>query len=168
MKPRPSLVPPREPSELPSHEPLVQLCAFQVGAEEYAVDIMRVEEILPPQPLTAIPRAPAYVEGVLQLRGAVLPVVDLRKRLRGPAAPAPLRTRLLICLLGRRRVAMAVDRVTEVVSVRRSEIKPAPALLADGARPFVVGVWGPPTRLRLLLDLKALLAAEAAAGERRT
>jgi purine-binding chemotaxis protein CheW len=164
MSTRPSLVPNREPSELPVHEPLVQLCAFQVGAEEYAVDIMRVEEILPPQPLTAIPRAPAYVEGVLQLRGAVLPVVDLRKRLLGPGAAAPARTRLLICLLGRRRVAMAVDRVTEVVHVRRSDIKPAPALLAGNARPFVVGVWGPPTRLKLLLDLKALLAADAAAA----
>jgi purine-binding chemotaxis protein CheW len=164
MRPRPSLVPQRVPSELPPHEPLVQLCAFQVGAEEFAVDIMRVEEILPPQPLTAIPRAPAYVEGVLQLRGAVLPVVDLRKRLLGAGAPAPARTRLLICLLGRRRVAMAVDRVTEVVHVRRSDIKPAPPLLSGGARPFVVGVWGPPTRLKLLLDLKALLAADAAGG----
>ena len=162
MSTRPSLVPTREPSELPVHEPLVQLCAFQVGAEEYAVDIMRVEEILPPQPLTAIPRAPSYVEGVLQLRGAVLPVVDLRKWLLGAGAPPPTRTRLLICLLGRRRVAMAVDRVTEVVHVRKSDIKPAPPLLSTGARPFVVGVWGPPTRLKLLLDLKALLAADAA------
>ena len=162
MRPRPSLVPQRAPSELPPHEPLVQLCAFQVGAEEYAVDIMRVEEILPPQPLTAIPRAPSYVEGVLQLRGAVLPVVDLRKRLLGAGAPPPARTRLLICLLGRRRVAMAVDRVTEVVHVRKSDIKPAPPLLSAGARPFVVGVWGPPARLKLLLDLKALLAADAA------
>ena len=164
MSPRPSLVPPRTPSELPAHEPLVQLCAFQVGAEEYAVDIMRVEEILPPQALTTIARAPAYVEGVMQLRGAVLPVVDLRKRLLGPAAPAPARTRLLVCLLGRRRVAMAVDRVTEVLHVRRSDIKAAPPLLSGGARPCVVGVCGPPTRLKLLLDLKALLAADAAAA----
>ncbi|MBF5046354.1 purine-binding chemotaxis protein CheW [Aggregicoccus sp. 17bor-14] len=161
MRTRPSLVPTRPHSELPSHEPPVQLCAFLVGSEEYAVDIMRVEEILPPQPLTAMPRAPVYVEGVIQLRGAVLPVVDLRKRLLGPGAPPPSRTRLLICLFGRRRVAVAVDRVTEVVHVRKSEIKPAPPLQAAGQRPFVVGVWGPPARLKLLLDLKALLAADA-------
>jgi purine-binding chemotaxis protein CheW len=87
--------------------------------------------------------------------------VDLRKRLLGPDAPPPARTRLLVCWLGRRRVAFGVDRVSEVVRLRRSEIKPAPGLRAVGAAPFVVGVCGPPERLKLLLDVKALLLAEA-------
>lgn len=152
--------PPHSEGEEPPKDPLVQLCSFQVGREDYLVDIMRVVEILPPQPITPIPRAPAIVEGVLHLRGAILPVVDLRKRLLGPDAPEPPRTRLLVCLLGRRRVAVRVDRVTEVIRVRRSELKPAPSLLSPGRTPFVVGVWGPPERLRLLLDLKALLRTE--------
>ena len=141
-------------------DPLVQLCAFFVGAEEYVVDIMRVEEILPPQRLTPIRGAPAFIEGVIHLRGSILPVVDLRKRLLGPDAPVPTRTRLLVCWLGRRRVAFAVDRVSEVVRLRRSEIKPAPAIGAVGPAPFVVGVCGKPEQLKLLLDLKALLLAE--------
>jgi len=152
-------------------DPLVQLCAFFVGAEEYAVDIMRVEEILQPQRLTPVRGAPSFLEGVIRLRGAILPVVDLRKRLLGVEAPVDTpKTRLLVCWVGRRRVAFTVDRVSEVVRLRRSEIKPAPALGAVGPAPFVVGVYGEPEtreapsadseRLKLLLDVKALLLAE--------
>jgi purine-binding chemotaxis protein CheW len=142
-------------------DPLVQLCAFFVGPEEYAVDIMRVEEILPPQRLTPIRGAPPFIEGVIHLRGSIIPVVDLRKRLLGgEAPPSTPKTRLLVCWLGRRRVALVVDRVSEVVRMRRSEIKPAPAIGAVGPAPFVVGVCGSPERLKLLLDVKALLLAE--------
>ncbi|XXF80519.1 chemotaxis protein CheW [Myxococcaceae bacterium GXIMD 01537] len=152
--------PPRASGPEAPRDPPVQLCAFMVGREEYVVDIMRVVEILPPQLVTPIPRAPALVEGVLHLRGAILPVVDLRKRLLGSDVPETPRSRLLVCLLGRRRVAVRVDRVTEVVRALRSELKPAPPLVAGGQAPFVVGVWGPPERPRLLLDLKALLRAD--------
>ncbi|MHA7629697.1 chemotaxis protein CheW [Corallococcus sp. M7] len=147
-------------SETPAAEAEVQLCAFFVGNEEYVLDIMRVEEILPPQRVIPIPHAPAFVEGVLHLRGAMLPVVDLHRRLLGQPAQETRRTRLLVCRLGTRRVVARVDRVAEVLRVRRCDIKPAPALMAGGRTPFVVGVCGPPERLRLLLDLKALLRAE--------
>lgn len=163
---------------------LVQLCVFFVGSEEYAVDIMRVEEILQPQRLTPIRGAPSFLEGVIRLRGAVIPVVDLRKRLLGQSEPVNTpKTRLLVCWLGRKRVAFTVDRVSEVLRVRRGDIKPAPALGAVGPAPFVVGVYGEPEattrdkrslqergseRLRLLLDVKALLLAELVhAGHRR-
>ncbi len=157
LLPRPS----RHPEDAPPRDPTVQLCVFQVGSEEYAIDIMRVEEILPPRIVTPIPRAPSLMQGVLHLRGAILPVVDLRARLLGGAGgPESPRSRLLVCYLGRRRVAVRVDRVTEVVRVRRGELKPAPTFAAAGHSPFVVGVFGPPERLRLLLDLKALLRLE--------
>ncbi|HYO53626.1 chemotaxis protein CheW [Archangium sp.] len=168
-------------------DPLVQLCAFFVGPEEYAVDIMRVEEILQPQTLTPIRGAPPFIEGIIRLRGSIIPVVDLRKRLFGVEAPVDTpKTRLLVCWLSRRRVAFTVDRVSEVVRLRRSEIKPAPAIGAVGPAPFVVGVYGEPEkrelekkreperrglekrapetrgqeRLKLLLDVKALLLSE--------
>jgi purine-binding chemotaxis protein CheW len=149
-------------------DPLVQLCCFAVGREEYVVDIMRVEEILPPQRVIAVPRAPPFVEGMLQLRGALLPVVDLRQRLSTTEVPPSPKTRLLVCLLGRRRLALRVDRVTEVMRVRRSDIKPAPALLSPGRTPFVLGVCGTTERPRLLLDIKALLRAEVERESKRT
>ncbi len=148
------------PEDSAARDPLVQLCCFTVGREEYVIDIMRVEEILPPQRVIPVPRAPSFVEGMLHLRGALLPVVDLRERLMTTEAPPSPKTRLLVCLLGRRRLALRVDRVTEVMRVRRSELKPAPALLSPGRAPFVVGVCGTVERPRLLLDIKALLRAE--------
>jgi purine-binding chemotaxis protein CheW len=156
------------PEDSAPRDPLVQLCCFSVGREEYVVDIMRVEEILPPQRVIPVPRAPSFVEGMLHLRGALLPVVDLRQRLSATEAPPSPKTRLLVCLLGRRRLALRVDRVTEVLRVRRSEIKPAPALLSPGRTPFVIGVCGPPERPRLLLDLKALLRAEVERETKKT
>jgi purine-binding chemotaxis protein CheW len=163
---------PRRPrlEEAAPRDPLVQLCSFFVGKEEYVVDIMRVEEILPPQKVIPVPRAPSFVEGMLHVRGVLLPVVDLRQRLSGAEAGGPVapKTRLLVCLLGRRRLALRVDRVTEVVRVRKSEIKPAPALLSPGRAPFIVGVCGTPERPRLLLDIKALLRAEVEREAKRT
>lgn len=154
---------PRRPRPDPAApvDPVMKLCSFAVGKEEYVLDIMRVEEILPPQKIIPVPRAPSFVEGMLHLRGAMLPVVDLRQRLiASPEVQPSPRSRLLVCLLGRRRLALRVDRVTEVMRVRRSEIKPAPALLSPGRTPFVVGVCGTQERPRLLLDIKALLRAE--------
>ncbi|MHB8876580.1 MAG: chemotaxis protein CheW [Myxococcaceae bacterium] len=137
--------------------PGVQLCAFCLGSEEYVIDIMRIEEILQLQKVTPVPRAPSFVEGVVNLRGVIVPVVDLRKRLSsGPPRPR-LKPKLLVCRIGRRRVGLMVDGVTEVVRVQKSDIKPAPGLSTQGSKAAVIGVCGPPDRLKLLLDLKAVL-----------
>ncbi|HSN93026.1 MAG TPA: chemotaxis protein CheW [Anaeromyxobacteraceae bacterium] len=157
-----------DPSDLgraarPAADPLVQLCTFRVGGEDYALDIMRVREIIPPLPVTPVPRAPAFVEGVAHLRGEVLPVVDVRKRFGLPAEPPTRRTRFLVVVVGRRRLALVVDEVCEVLRVRRSELRPAPALVGLDAPRFFLGVAGAaekrgaPGRLRLLLNVKALL-----------
>ncbi|MGQ0504651.1 MAG: chemotaxis protein CheW [Myxococcaceae bacterium] len=141
-----------------SHEEPVQLCIFLAGSEEFALDLMRVEEILPPQKVTPVPGAPAFVEGVTNLRGKVIPVVDLRKQLGSGPPPPKFRPKLLVCLVGRRRVGLLVDGVSEVLRLKRSAIKPAPAMGSSQMR-HVVGVCGPPEKLKLLLNLKALLQA---------
>lgn len=136
----------------------VQLCCFFVGAQELAVDIMRVEEILQPARVTPVVGAPPFVEGVIDLRGAVIPVVDLRKRLRAQGEPpSHLKPKMLVCLLGRRRIALSVDGVSEVIRVSRSALKPSPAFEPPGREPLVIGVCGPPEAMKLLLDVKALL-----------
>jgi purine-binding chemotaxis protein CheW len=140
-----------------------QLCAFWVGAEEYALDIMRVEEILQPLKCTAVPDAPDFVEGVIDLHGTIVPVIDLHRRLGSGSPPPRAKPKLLICKIGQRRVALRVDGVSEVVRVQRSEVKAAPRF-AGPRQSFVVGVWGPPQRLKLLLDLKGLLRSGKAAA----
>jgi purine-binding chemotaxis protein CheW len=147
---------------------LVQLCTFRIGGEDYAVDIMRVREIIHPLPITPVPRAPAFVEGVVRLRGEVIPVLDVRRRLGVAQAPTSRKTRFLVVNVARRRIGLVVDEVCEVLRLPRREIRPAPALGSDGPR-FFLGVCGgdaaqgaarrsgSPGRLRLLLDVKALL-----------
>lgn len=137
----------------------VQLCAFRLGDEEYVLDIMRIEEILQPHATTRVVGAPEWVTGVINLRGAIVPVVDLRVRLQSKGEPPPkLKPKFLVCRVGRRRVALRVDGVTEVVRVGLDELKPAPAILSGGHSAYVVGVCGPPDRLRLLLDVKAAIS----------
>jgi purine-binding chemotaxis protein CheW len=143
----------------------VQLCTFRIGGEDYAIDIMRVREIIHPLPITKVPRAPAFVEGVVRLRGEDIPVLDVRKRLGVEAQPETRKSRFLIVNVARRRLGLVVDEVCEVLRLPRSEIRPAPPLEAGGPR-FFVGVCGGEAgsgrrpahvRLRLLLDVKALL-----------
>ncbi|HUL59682.1 MAG TPA: chemotaxis protein CheW [Anaeromyxobacteraceae bacterium] len=149
-------------------DPIVQLCTFRVAGEDYAVDIMRVREIIPPRPVTRVPRAVAFVEGVVRLRGEVVPVVDLRRRLGFPPEPPTRKTKLVLVRVGPSTLALVVDEVCEVLRVPRSEIRAAPPLPGSGPR-FVLGVCGGdrappqrrggPARLRLLLDVRTLLEA---------
>ncbi|HET7753260.1 MAG TPA: chemotaxis protein CheW [Anaeromyxobacteraceae bacterium] len=125
-------------------EALVELCAFRVGEEEYVLDIRRIREIIHPQPVTAVPRAPAWMEGVIDLRGEVLPLIDVRKRLGLPPRTSSRRAKILIVNVAGRILGLLVDAVSEVVRIPRSAIGPPPALLAQtasGARLFL-GVVG--------------------------
>ncbi|HVE84633.1 MAG TPA: chemotaxis protein CheW [Myxococcales bacterium] len=137
-----------------------QLCAFAVGAEEYAIDIHRVLEILQPPPLTQVPRAPGVVDGVTNLRGEIVPMVDLRRALQAEGPVDARRRKLLVCLVGRRKVGFLVDRVTQVVRASRDELKPVPPLGGGPyLSPFVIGVCSRGARLLLLLDLRAVLGS---------
>jgi purine-binding chemotaxis protein CheW len=148
---------------------LAQLCTFRVGGEDYAIDIMRVREIIRPLPITPVPRAPAFVEGVVRLRGEVIPVVDVRKRFGLPASPPTRKTKFLVVHVAGRRLGLVVDEVCEVLRLPRGELRPAPSLVGLDAPRFFLGVCGgeqapsggrrgaSASRLRLLLNVKALL-----------
>lgn len=148
----------------PVSDPVVPLCAFAVGEQEYVVDVMRIRSIVRPLPISRVPHAPHWVEGMIELRGAVVPVVDLRKRLGAPAPTPGPKARMLICAVGGREVALLVDRVLEVMRIARGSIRAAPPLLRrDGPR-FYLGVVEAQvrgeSRLRLLLNLRALLDSD--------
>ena len=157
-------MPGSDPARGGAADPLAQLCTFRVGGEDYALDIMRVREIIHPLPITPVPRAPAFVEGVIRLRGDVIPVLDVRKRLGLRLAPPTRKSRFLVVNVARRRIALVVDEVREVLRLPRSEIRPAPALGAAPGPRFFLGVCGGDraggkggASLRLLLNVKALL-----------
>lgn len=112
-----------------------QLVVFRLGQEEFGVPIDSVQEIVRvPEQLTQVPRAPAFVEGVINLRGAVLPVVDLRRRLGLPDAARSDRQRIMVFVIDGVRTGFIVDSVAEVLKVERRAIEPAPCLSAEQSR----------------------------------
>jgi purine-binding chemotaxis protein CheW len=148
---------------------LVQLCVVRIGGESYALDLKRVEEIVPVPALTPLPKAPSFLEGVVRRRGEVLPVVDARKRLGVTAASVPSlkpsgkprkTERLVICRIGNRRIGVLVDAVTQVQRVSTAALRPAPMSHRPGTTPHVLGVMGEGDHLTLLLDVKALVTED--------
>jgi purine-binding chemotaxis protein CheW len=139
----------------------VQLCAFRISEEEYVIDIMRVEEILAVPAITRVRRAPSFVEGVVNLRGAIIPVVDVRRQLLGEVPFPAASERLVLCKLGASRVALRVDAVSAIVKVPMDALQLAPLAGKKGFRAHVLGVCTVGARLLLMLDVKALLVERA-------
>lgn len=141
---------------------LVQLVAFGVADGDYAVDIMRIKEIINPVPVTPMPKAPPFIEGVIELRGAILPIIDVRKRFDVAPTPPTRATKYLIVGLDigvdRIIVGLIVDRVSEPLRVPKSDIKPAPHL-SIAERPHFNGVVSHHGKMLMVLDVDALLGA---------
>ena len=137
---------------------LIQLATFVVGTETYALDIMRIKEIIQPLKITSVPKVPAFIEGVIELRGSILPVVDLRKRFDLPATPATRASKYVIVGIEGRIVGLVVDAVGEVLRVGDQEISAAPELQGDAAQYFA-GVCRHDGRILFILDLDRILSS---------
>ena len=147
----------------PLQESTLQVACFRAGGRECAVDVMRIAEVVQPLPVTPLPAAPDFVEGLVELRGRFLPVIDLRRRF-GDAAPAD-RTlgKYVVAPLGGSPVALVVDEVTGVERIPTALIQPPPSLASGAVTPaFVSGLVKWEERVLFLLDLEAVLTG----GER--
>lgn len=144
--------PPVEPPEVRR-----EWLTFRLGAEDYAIEIEHVREILKAPALTEVPRAPAHVLGVIMVRGEVVAVFDPRRRLAlAPGAP-DRRARVLVCDAGEGQRGVLVDSVSHVVRLPPSAIEPRPGGLAGPAADYIRGIGRDRGRLFILLDLPALL-----------
>lgn len=140
---------------------LVQWVTFRLGEEEYAVDVAQVQEIVRLVSITPVPRSPDHVEGVINLRGRIVPVVDLALRLGLPKRERTSASRIVITQVGDRTVGMLVDAVSEVLRLPASQIEAAPDLLkASLSHDFFTGVGKLEERLLILLDLPRVLSRE--------
>ena len=137
----------------------IQLACFRLGDANFAADIMRIKEILKPQRLTKLPRTPAFVEGVINLRGTVIPVLDLRKRFELPDRAPLEESRLLVVALSRQLVGLVVDDVTEVVTVTAHDIKPPPNVAEVIGTEYLIGVCLVRDSLIMLLNLDTILTS---------
>ena len=142
-------------------EDIVQLAAFRVDSEEYVVDIMRVKQIIRPVKVTPVRKGPRFVEGVINLRGAVVPIVDMRKRFELPETEEASRKIIIMTIEGRS-IGLMVDGVTEVVRVPRSSIRPAPGLLELDRAPYFLGVCHHRGRTLILLNVRNIIASDEA------
>lgn len=136
---------------------ILQLVTFHVGKEEFGVDILDVREINRLMDITRVPHAPEFVEGVINLRGQVIPVVDLRRRFRLAAAERDKNNRIVVVELTGKVVGFLVDSVSEVLRVPSSLVEPPPAIAGGIDSDYIRGVVKLEDRLLVLLDLQRLL-----------
>ena len=135
----------------------LQLVTFHLGDEEFGVKILVVNEIIRLTQITQVPNAPPFIEGVINLRGRVLPVVGLRKRFNMKNIPLDDRSRIIVMELNHNVVGFLVDAVSEVLRLPESTVEPAPAVVAGIGSEYIEGVGKLDDRLLILLDLEALL-----------
>ncbi len=139
-----------------------QLVVFELANEHYGVEIAAVESIIKMQPITAVPQAPAFVEGITNLRGSVLPVMDLRKRFglatAGQSAQmAHDERRIVVVSMDGMKIGMIVDAVSEVLRVQEEAIEPPPPMVTTINSAFITGIAKVGERLIILLDLGKVL-----------
>ena len=148
-------------ARMQKQEEEIQLVVFKLGEEELGVNIHQVREIVRLVPITPIPRAPEFIEGVVNLRGQVLAVMDLAKRLDIPSKPRSEKTRIVVVELENNAVGMIVDEVSEVLRIPTSKVEKTPQLIeSEISQRYITGVGKLKDRLLILIDLVAILSAE--------
>lgn len=139
---------------------LLQLVSFVVENEEFGVDILRVQEIIRPIQVTRVPNAPSFVEGVINLRGRIIPVVDLRKRFGFDARERDSDTRIVVVELQDKVIGFMTDAVKEVIRINQDVIEPPPDLAVGIDAHYIRSVAKLDDRLLILLDLDAVISKE--------
>jgi purine-binding chemotaxis protein CheW len=154
----------------------VQLVLFKMSGSEFGVEIHQVREINRVGEITKVPKAPDFLEGVMNLRGRIVPVVDLKKRFKLPAVEETSQSRVIITEVGDQFIGLWVDKVTEVLKVAPSAVAPPPEMILTIAGEYLSGLVEVKDRLVILLNLprilrldeiKALADAEMAASEEK-
>lgn len=141
------------------------LC-FLLGDEEYGINIMEIKELIKPRELTEVPRAPHFVDGIISLRGVIVPVINLRKRLGLAARRLSNQERIVIVRHGESLSGLRVDAVTGVVRIADHRREATPAVLEGVDREFVAGIGRSDDRMVILLDVQHAADAGSQPGER--
>lgn len=142
---------------------LLQLVSFKIGEEEFGINILQVQEINRMMQITQVPNSPEFVDGVVNLRGRIIPVVDLRARLTMPRVEHDSRTRIIVVELDSSTVGFIVDEVSEVLRIPKSITEPPPAMVAGIQSDYITAVAKMEDRLLILLDLEKIFTTEETA-----
>lgn len=136
---------------------ILQLVTFKMGTEEYAVDILKVQEINRMSEIAKVPNAPQYVEGVINLRGRVIPVVSLRKRFGFTEKDQDAQSRIIIMDIQGITIGVIVDSVSEVLRIPSNTVEPAPHFSSELGSEFITGIAKMEDRLIILIEMDLLI-----------
>jgi purine-binding chemotaxis protein CheW len=152
-------------TEVQSNAASRELIAFRIGGQEFCVDIMSVREIRGWTPATPLPRSPGYMKGVINLRGTVLPIVDLGARFGLTTSEPTARHVIMVAHLGGRTVGLLVDAVSDIIQLTDAAVQATPDVASDEVKTFVKGIFAVDGRMISLIELDMILPqheAEAA------
>ena len=137
-----------------------EFLTFTLGQEEYGVDILKVQEIRGYDTVTRIPEAPEFIKGVINLRGTIVPVVDMRLKFRLDSAEYNEFTVMIILNVARRVVGMVVDGVSDVMQLSAEQIRPAPEFGSSVNTRFITGIGTLDQRMLILIDIEKLMSSQ--------
>lgn len=140
-------------------ETTIEALAFQLGNEEYGVDILKVQEIRGHDPVTQIANAPDFIRGVVNLRGIIVPIVDLRRRFHLASQPDDEFNVVIVLNIASRIIGMVVDGVSDVIQLGPDDIRPAPHMGTAFDSDFLLGLGTLDDRMLILLDIERLLSS---------
>lgn len=135
---------------------VVQLVGFRLGDEDYAIAITKIQEIILMKPITRIPEVPHFIEGLINLRGAVIPIINLRKRFGMPPREQDDETRTIVVNLNEKTIGCVVDAVTRVMRLTVDQIQPAPTTMMSISQRYISGLAKLEDRLLIVLDVEKL------------
>lgn len=138
----------------------IQVVSFHLGSEEYGVDISQVQEIIRMVDITHVPRAPHFMEGVINLRGQLIPIIDLRTRFGMSRADHTKSTRIVVTEIGSKKIGIIVDSVSEVINIPLEQVEDAPEMIAGVGTEYIQGVGKVADRLIVLLHLAMVVTGE--------
>ncbi len=150
----------RDVVDIANYNGMIQVVSFKIGDEEFGVNILQVQEINRLVQITQVPNAPDFIEGVMNLRGKIVPVVNLRKRFGLPQKEYDKNTRVIVVELNGKTVGFIVDSVSEVLRFSKNDVDPTPDLISGIGNEYITGIAKLEDRLLILLDLEKVLTVE--------
>lgn len=157
-----------ERSEYAEEMDQIQLVGVKLGDEEYAIDVLKINTIIRSIEITIVPRMESYILGVMNLRGKVVPVIDLRVRFNLAKNDFDKATRIIVVNINNENIGFVVDEVTEVMRIKRSMVEPTPPLVGSIGQEYILGICKYDSRLIMLLDIDRVInESEASESELR-
>lgn len=148
------------------HDELIQLVSFMLASEEYGVEVLKVREIIRMPTITKMPNVPQHVEGIINLRGKVIPIISMRRRFGLMESEDNSQTRIIIMDVAGSLTGFIVDAVSEVIRIHSSEIQPPPSMVLSGGvgQEFITGVFNHADRLLIIMDIDRMFTDDEREG----